>query len=121
MPTILVVEADALARRTFQALLEDAKYSVRATDSFVEAQQICRNFQIALALINVFLQDGQAVDLVRHLRRESPQTKLIMVTGGFTELGFASLVAQMGVSKLLQKPFPPSLLLDTVRELIGPP
>lgn len=84
MPSVLVVENNHDIRTMYVAGLDGFGYEVKATDSIETAKDILRGgFDPAVILLDLDLNDGSGLDLVKFVRNElcRPDIRIIIATG----------------------------------------
>lgn len=81
---ILVVDDDPGIRRALHRILA-SDYSLAMASSSAEALQQVRRGRFQVALIDVQLNDGDGYSLCSRLRRLSPATDVILMTGSVSE------------------------------------
>jgi len=118
--TILLVEDDASLRAVTRALLEKNGYSVVEASSGAEAVSLwpeCRH-QVTLVLTDLVMPGGvDGHELMRKLRKERPDLKIIFVSGYSAE--FAGLALEMREGEnFVQKPYSPDRLLKAIRKCL---
>ncbi len=109
-----MLEDDAGVRDTLVDILEDRGYTVEAVASVAEASGPLPPFGIALVDIN--LPDGSGVDVARMLRETQPDVDIVFVTAA-ASLDTAIDALEMGAVRYLQKPCPPTTLLDVLGQI----
>jgi sigma-B regulation protein RsbU (phosphoserine phosphatase) len=80
---VLVVDDDPGMRRALQRTL-GAHYRLALASNFGEALQHVRNDRFEAALIDVQLNDGDGYTLCRKVRKLSPDTDVILMTGSIS-------------------------------------
>lgn len=119
-PTILVVDDDATLRGLLQRALENAGYRVIAVADGKAAKRQVTEIPVDLVVTDVYMPEGDGVDLVIHLRRVLPVLPVIAMSasyrGGFDPM--LRVVRNLGVRRTLEKPFTLQLLLEAVRETL---
>lgn len=120
---IILVEDDGDQRQALKLALELAGYTVREAS----------NGRVALALLNervplylitdIFMPETDGFELIETVRERSPQTKIIVISGGgrFANLDYLATAELIGVDATLQKPFQIPKLLDTLAALANGP
>lgn len=124
MPTILVLEDEAIVMRLLRKMLKE--YALVEAATAEEAVSRFRNHgHIDLVIADVSLPSSSGVQAALRMRSENPEVPVIL-TSGYPVSGWnkqdSTDLAQLGPSgvKVLQKPFPSQVLRETVRELTGP-
>ena len=83
-PVILIVDDDPGVRRALVRILAPA-HRVETAAGFEEALARLGARSYALALVDVRLGDGDGYTLCHEIRRRSPQTDVILITGSISE------------------------------------
>jgi DNA-binding NarL/FixJ family response regulator len=71
-----------------------------------------------LMITDLIMPDQEGVETITKLRREYPRLKIIAISGAFGGR-YLRVAELLGADTVLQKPFTPQVLLDTVRKLLG--
>jgi CheY-like chemotaxis protein len=122
MPTILLVDDDALVQNVTRELLEFLGYTVL---SAVTGKQAIRLIQekkdvIGLVLLDLSLPDLNGVELIPIFKGINSKIPIIVCTGSLFEDDDADTFAQSNIRAILQKPFDFDLLKDTLLKLFPP-
>jgi CheY-like chemotaxis protein len=119
---ILLVEDDAALARALEAVLRRDGYPVVLATNGRAAMDCITKHRVALVISDIFMPDGDGLELLNFLRRLTPHPPLVAMSGaGDGRVGNMLKVAgALGAARILAKPFSPSQLLTLVRELIGP-
>jgi two-component system, cell cycle sensor histidine kinase and response regulator CckA len=117
--TLLVVEDDAAVRALTVRILQNAGYRVLAAQNGEDALRVAAQFngKIPLVVTDVMMPEMGGSELALALRDSRPETRVLFVSG-YT----ANAIVKQGVleAKLdfLAKPFTPTALLTTVRQVL---
>ncbi|HSF40394.1 MAG TPA: SpoIIE family protein phosphatase [Thermoanaerobaculia bacterium] len=115
---ILIVDDDAGLRRTLERILTP-DYPVESVEGATEAMDLLTREEFALALVDVRLKDGDGYSLCQEIRRQRPDTDVILITGSISEPDeklFRSL--EEGAFYFLFKPFDRRVLLALVERCL---
>ena len=118
---ILVVEDEPSLRLLVCKVLERNGFQVMAASSGAEALELWDHDkpQIDLLLTDMVMPDGMSGrQLAERLKADMPELKILYTSGYSTELLGKDLELKEGIN-FLQKPYPPSKLLQTVRSALG--
>jgi len=117
---VLFVDDEADLRLTMQSALEIAGYSVEVAANGKEALAIQRARPADVLITDIFMPDADGFEAIDGFRREFPQTRLVIISGGaqFARGDYLSAAKLMGVDATLQKPFEIETLLSTLRSLV---
>jgi DNA-binding response OmpR family regulator len=114
---ILVVDDDALMRRSLAASLGQTGYSVETAASGENALQSVRDQVPDLVLLDVGLPGMDGMDTLRALRRDVPGLLVILVTGRRRELD-EIVGLEMGADDYITKPFDIDVLLAHIKAVM---
>ncbi|HWB84782.1 MAG TPA: response regulator [Bryobacteraceae bacterium] len=117
--TILVVEDEARVRKLIADVLSRRGYKVLEGTRGAEALRICgaHDGTIDLAIVDVVMPEMSGPDLVRHITRMRPKTRVLYISGYTDEAIVHHGVLSSGAA-FLQKPFMPDALARKVREVL---
>jgi two-component system, chemotaxis family, chemotaxis protein CheY len=126
MARILVIDDDELLRRALRMALEEAGYEVAEAADGKAGLRLQREQGADLVLVDIFMPERDGLEVIRALRAEAPQPKIVAMSGGgrIGQIEVLGAAAAFGASRTLQKPFEPHELLTAIRELLaerGPP
>jgi signal transduction histidine kinase len=102
-PRVLVVDDEETVLTSLQGLLELEKYQVVATTSGTEALALAAVEHFDVVLTDMHLDDIDGLDLLRELRRISPDSTPIVLTG-YASLDSAVKALREGAYDYLVKP-----------------
>jgi CheY-like chemotaxis protein len=116
---ILVVDDDADMRLTLRMALELAGYTVEDAANGREAIERQRREPADVLITDIFMPDADGFEAIDAFRREFPQTRIIVVSGGaqFTKRDYLPDAELIGADATLQKPFEIDTLLAKLRTL----
>jgi len=98
--------------------LEQAGYRVTEASDGKEALQQYRLAPADLVIMDILMPKQDGLETTVALRREFPEAKFIVITGGSDMIGtlnFFDVAKMLGAYSTLQKPFEMKGLLDTVQ------
>lgn len=81
---ILAVDDDAGMRRVLERTLASA-YPVEVAGGMVEARERLSEAEFDIVLVDIQLGDGDGYTLCREIKRERPDTDVILITGSLSE------------------------------------
>ena len=113
---VLIVDDDAGARKTLSDIILAHGYVPVAVSTGQEALDIAKRESPGIALIDILLEDMSGLELVKQLKRESPDTQCVVVTGHSSKDVMLQAI-NTGVSGYLEKPCRPEDLLGVVKDL----
>ena len=118
MTRILLVEDHAAFREALAAFLEmDPDFEMVAQlGSLAEARGITYSEKIDVVVIDLYLPDGDGVDLVRQLREEAPHLKTLVLTGSL-DPNAELLAKEAGADEVLFKSVGVVQVAEVIRRL----
>ena len=115
MNRILVADDEAAVRQILRRILEDAGYEVVEAFDGEEGVQLYRDAPADLVVTDVLMPGKDGLELIRDLKREFPDVKIIAVSGYEHYLEMATLI---GALHGIQKPIDVKEMLHTVEDLL---
>jgi len=112
---VLIVDDDQASCRFMAEVLTSSGYHVEWTTDDVGALGRVGNSPFALVIADVTMPSVGGIEIVAALRRADPEAPALLVSA-FADGKARSEARRLGVP-LLAKPFPPDVLLGTVRIL----
>jgi CheY-like chemotaxis protein len=115
MPSILVVDDEEQIRQLIRTTFEEAGYQVVEAGNGKEALARYRRTPTDLVVTDILMPDQDGLECITTLRHESPNVKIIAITGGsdmIGVLGFLDVAKMLGAHQTLQKPFEMKTLLE---------
>jgi len=112
-PSVLVVDDEPGIREILARWLAGGGYDVQTAASADEALQRVHDKPPAVALSDIRMPGHDGLWLAQHIRREAPETAVIMATG-VQDVGSAVTSLRQGVIDYLTKPFGRDRLRESV-------
>ncbi len=79
--TILLVDDEAGIRRVLDIALSDMGYRVFTAENGVEGLKIFNEERPLIVLTDIKMPEMDGIELLRHIKRSSPDTEVILITG----------------------------------------
>ena len=123
MAKILVVEDDDSQGRLIEKTLRRAGHKVVRAGNGAEALQLYDPATVDLILTDIVMPEKEGLELISALCHEHPYVRIIAMSGGgkFNASCYLPMARHMGAKKVLSKPFPNKLLLQTIAEVMSEP
>jgi len=115
---ILLVEDTASLSMLYQAVLTRAGHGVVCAFSLAEARARVERGAPRVVLLDLQLPDGDGLELVDRLRREAPDTRVIVITANGS-INRAVQAMRAGAFDFLVKPFDEGRLLSAVENALA--
>lgn len=107
---ILVVDDETSIALALEIILSESGYEVLTARSVVEATKILGDRTFDLVITDYRLSDGTGTDLITHIKRETPDTEVILMTA-YGSLDITIEAIKRGAYYYLEKPYAPDRLL----------
>jgi DNA-binding NtrC family response regulator len=104
MALILVVEDERSIRQAIYFELVDEGYDVHSASSYREAESALKAFDYDLVISDIFLDDGNGVQLMEFARKMNKQSPFIVISA-FPDSDLALQVKQVLNDRFFEKPF----------------
>lgn len=117
MDAILLVDGESAIRHQLNILLSQDGHLCRLAEDSIEAKHVLTEHRLALALVDLDLPAGDALEFIEHCKDRYPDMA-IMVTSRALAADKTSTAIRMGVYGFLLKPFHPELVLVTINNAL---
>jgi DNA-binding response OmpR family regulator len=120
---VLVIDDDEDVRDLIKSLLESEGFEVAVAADGREGLELQKRNPAAVVVTDLFMPGKEGIETIVDLRREFPQTNVVVVSGGTSLTGrdYGPVARELGAVATLRKPFEPRKLIDIVRKLSDPP
>jgi len=120
MPKILIIEDDTAFCQMLQKFLARHGFDVSTAFSIKEAEDLLEAATFDVVLSDVRLPKGSGVTLLPGLKRRSPKTQVILMTG-YAEVKTAVNAMKKGAFDYISKPFTPEAMLTVINSALQVP
>ncbi len=105
MTHVLIVDDEAEIRESLESILLDESYQVTCSGSAVEALALMRDVEYDVLLLDIWLPDGDGLDVLRRLREMdlSAMPEVVIISGHGT-IEAAVRATKLGAYDFLEKP-----------------
>jgi DNA-binding NtrC family response regulator len=112
--SILIVDDDSNVTDSLNIILTEAGFEIRTAHSFAESILILGNTQFDLVITDLCLPDGTGIEVITHVKNETPETEVILMTGhGSLDITIEAI--KCGAYYYLEKP----LRVDRLHTLVN--
>ena len=120
MAVILIIEDDEQTRTLLRMMMEREGYEVIEASEGKEALDRFRESSVDVVITDILMPGRDGIETIRDLRRESPEIKIIAISGGGRDgaLDFLPVAKQLGADRTFQKPTPRAALVGAFREML---
>ena len=115
--SILIVDGDTKMRKTLEGILRVNNYQSRGVGSGKEAVRLFSKEIFQAALIDLSLSDLPGLDVLKAIKKKSPDTECIILTG-FSSNKTVNQAMNLGAFSLVQKPYEIDQLLLTINHAL---
>ncbi len=103
-PRVLVVDDEVVVRRVLNDYLTKKGFTVTCVDSGEEAVEWVRTQPAGLVMLDIFMPGANGLEILRALKRESPSTPVVVISG-FADEELEGKVKALGAVDCVRKPF----------------
>jgi CheY-like chemotaxis protein len=121
MALVLVIDDDETIREVLRGILEVAGHEVLEAADGESGLDLHRRHQPALVIADIIMPEMDGLEVIRELRRMSPDVKVMAVTG-YDEKGakgYLALAEEYGAHRTFNKPVDPDEIEQAVIELLA--
>ena len=115
--SILIIDDEQDVRESLEDLLAEEGYALSSASTADEGLRRLSDHLYDLALVDVNLPDGSGLDVLRSIKRDSPDTGVIMITA-YDSSQTAFQASKEGAESYVSKPWDNEKLLLEVRNLL---
>ena len=117
MANILIVDDDATFCLMLKKLLERHKFRVTTSFSPQKVKSIVKQQFYDVVLTDLRMPDISGMEIIRLIKRESPETQTIMMTE-YADITTAIQSIRQGAFNYIPKPFQPEEVINIIREAL---
>jgi CheY-like chemotaxis protein len=120
LPAILLVEDDETVRDAVSMMLERAGYDVTLAENGLVAAGLIEDWTPDLVITDVFMPDGDGIEMLTLIRNRRPHLPVIAISGGSPtlRLDYLRVATDLGAVATLHKPFLAEEFLATVARVL---
>jgi DNA-binding response OmpR family regulator len=119
MLKILVIDDSSTVLLSVRGTLAGAGYGVSTCNSARAAMRMATQESFDLIVTDIYMPDGDGLEVIRDLRRVRPNIPFIAMSGMTGQRDMLRVAKFLGASQTLQKPFLAKDLLAAVEAMIG--
>jgi two-component system response regulator AtoC len=117
-PKILVVDDETSVTEALKLILEERGAQVTTASSFTEADNLLAKRLFDLVLTDLRLPDGTGSDLLERIKRDTPNTEVILITAQGS-IDIAIQIIKQGAFYYLEKPFTPEQVITLAQQALN--
>jgi DNA-binding NtrC family response regulator len=116
---ILIIDDDDGIRNILRRALETAGYEVREASDGAAGLKRFREQRPDLVMTDIIMPEREGVETIMALRKESPETAIIAMSGGGGGgADYLEMAIKLGAVRVFSKPFSLAAVLGAVREIL---
>ena len=121
MARILIIEDESQLRHMVEQLLTRAGHEVLSASDGRSGMDLYHEQLPDLVITDILMPEVDGLEIIRSLRREFPQVKIIAMSGGGEtgKLQYLPEAREFGADIALSKPFDPAVLTAEVERLLA--
>ncbi len=121
MSKILVIDDDPHVSGFLHVLLSREGYEVEVAADGDKGLKAFRAAPADLVITDIIMPEREGIEVISELRRLSPDTKVIAISGGgrIGPESYLPLARNLGASRTFTKPLDKNELIAAIRELLG--
>ena len=120
---LLIVDDDLPFRERLSRSMEKKGFSVESSPTFKDSIIMVKENEFDFAIVDMRLEDGSGLELVKEIQKISPQTKSLLLTG-YGNIATAVAAIKSGAIDYLPKPAEIDQIYDALtnsKEVLPPP
>lgn len=116
---ILVIDDDALVRRTLLKMLRFGGHDTLEADNGVTGLELFRKEMPDIVVTDIIMPEQEGIETIVTIRRERPEAKIIAISGGgrMADIELLRMARLLGADDVIAKPFRAEELRRRVRAL----
>ncbi|MDE1162490.1 MAG: sigma-54 dependent transcriptional regulator [Acidobacteriaceae bacterium] len=121
MTHVLIVDDEADIRESLEAILREEEYTITTAGTASEALELVRDADFQAVLLDIWLPDGDGLDVLARIRETSAQSnppEVIMISGHGT-IEAAVRATKLGAYDFLEKPLSLDRTLLVLRNAVN--
>lgn len=115
---ILVVDDEESVRHLLRQVLESAGYRVQVAINGIEAIEAFNREPADLIIMDIIMPEKEGIETIIELRQSYSDIKIIAISGSGEESPYLMMAKHLGADYILDKPFSPDELIDTIEMLL---
>jgi DNA-binding NtrC family response regulator len=119
MARLLVIEDEPLVRQTIRMILAlDGHSIIEAENGALGLAQLAQN-EVDLVLTDLVMPGMEGIETIKQIRLLHPHLKVVAISGTGAYNLYLNAASKLGANAVLQKPFLPAKLRETVARALS--
>jgi CheY-like chemotaxis protein len=121
MASILVIDDDRQFRKYLVQVLTREGHEVREAQDGFAGIESAKAHRPDLVIADILMPERDGLEVIREVKRDSPDSKIIAISGGGSQVhvDFLPAAKKLGATAILYKPIEPEALLKCIEESLG--
>ena len=111
---ILVIDDEEEICRVITSFLSYKGHEVESVVNGEEGKRLAKDKYFDIVFLDIIMPGTSGMDVLKKIKKHSPKTKVIIMTGKLVEDNFLAEIKKKGASGCIQKPFVMEELLETI-------
>lgn len=122
MAELLLVDDNVQLRELLAEALADAGHQVTQAGDGRTAIRLLRARSFAAVVSDMIMPEADGAEVMAAMRGRQPRPRLVIISGGgsIEPMRYLQMARVLGADEVLQKPFPPSRLIELLARLLAP-
>ncbi len=123
MAELLLVDDNVQLRELLAEALADAGHQVIQAGDGRTAIRLLRERTFAAVVSDMIMPEADGAEVMAAMRGQQPRPRLVIISGGgsIEPMRYLQMARVLGADEVLQKPFPPSQLIELLARLLAQP
>ena len=121
MARILVVDDEVELRTLLRKILTRLGHDViEAGNGAMAISMVEQGEALDMIITDIFMPDTDGIEVLRHLRADYPDLKIVVMSGGGNRVsrGYLPAATALGANHTIEKPFDPTVVGEQIENLL---
>lgn len=121
MHTVLIIEDDHNILLMIKRMLESFGFDIKLASNGLEGLEFFRKFDVDLVITDIIMPEKEGLEIIREMRRERPELKIIAMSGGgkLSASNYLETAKIFGAASILEKPFTKKQMVEAVQDSLA--
>lgn len=123
MKRIVLIDDEESITTLIRDMLFGSEFDLVTFNSSPEGLEYLKKTKPALLLLDIMMPEIDGFQMIRNVREIYPDLNIVVISGGFKHIeidGHDTIVNDMKADSLIEKPFSPITLIDTINKYCNP-
>lgn len=119
MKHIVLIDDEESITTLIKDMLFGSEYKITTFNSSPEGLEYIKTSKPNLLLLDIMMPEIDGFQMIKHVRKIHSDLNIVVISGGFKHIDFDghdTIVNNMGADALIEKPFSPITLIDTINK-----